>query len=76
MPKNVTPTKGMRFYHSRVFDTQRFDGKSPQLYQVTRVAAGTAYYRPVYDYGTREELGKPDCCPTEQFGRWVGSVVQ
>ena len=66
----MTPHKGFRFYHSRVLDTQKFDGKSPQLYQVTKIAAGTVYYRPVIDYGTRETLGSPDCCPVEQFPRW------
>src|SRR5215467_13944251 len=71
----MTPKKGMRFYHSRVLDSIKFDGKSPQLYQVTRVAAGMAYYRPVYDYESREELGKADCCPTDQFHRWCKSVV-
>lgn len=71
----MKPIKGMRFYHSRVLDTVKFDGHSPQLYEVTRVAAGTAYYRPVYDMGDREHFGKPDCCPVEQFSRWVKSLV-
>lgn len=70
------PTKGMRFYHSRVLDSMKFDGKSPQLYQVTKVAAGMAYYRAVYDYGERVALGGAvDCCPVEQFPRWCGSIA-
>jgi len=73
--RNATPTKGLRFYHTRVLDSMKFDGKSPQLYQVTRVASGMAYYRPVYDYGEREELGSADCCPIEQFERWCGRIA-
>lgn len=32
------PKKGFRFYHSRILDTQKFDGKSPQLCEVTKIA--------------------------------------
>ncbi len=71
----VQPKKGMRFHHSRVLDTAKWDGKSPQLFEVTKVASGTAYYRAVYDLGTRETKGAPACCPVEQFGRWCGSVA-
>ncbi len=72
---NTNAIKGMRFYHSRVLDTQKFDGKSPQLFQVTKVAGGTAYFRAVYDLGTRETLGAAACCPVEQFHRWVKSFA-
>lgn len=68
---NTTPIKGMQFLHSRVLDTMKFDGKTPQLYQVTRIAQGCVYYRPVYDYGTRVELGKAEYCLIENFGKVV-----
>lgn len=71
----VSPKKGMRFYHSRVLDTQKFDGKTPQLFVVTKISQGTAYYRPVYDLGSGEFFGSPGCCPVEQFSRWVKSLV-
>ena len=71
----TVPKKGLRFYHSRVLDTQKWDGHSPQLFEVTRVVRGTAYYRPVYDYGDREGLGAQISCPVEHFSRWCGSVV-
>jgi hypothetical protein len=70
-----TPKKGLRFYHSRVLDGMKFDGKSPQLFEVTRVARGTAYYRAVYDLGSRETKGAVACCPVEQFQKWVRSVA-
>lgn len=53
---------GHRFYHARVLAE---DG-GPQLYEVSRIARGTVYYRPVYEDGP----GKPDCCPIEEFPRW------
>lgn len=58
----MTPVKGFRFYHSRVLG----EDNSPQLYEVSRVARGTVYYRPVYP----ETLGGPDCCATEDFDKW------
>lgn len=66
----MKPTKGFRFYHSRVLDSQKFDGKSPQLFVVTKIAQGCVYYRPVYDLGERETFGAPGFCPVEQFPRW------
>lgn len=72
----VGPTKGMRFYHSRVLDTEKFDGKTPQLFVVTKIARGTAYYRPVYNLGERETFGSPGCCPVEEFSRWVSSIAK
>lgn len=73
---DIQPVKGMRFLHSRVLDSRLYDGKTMQQYEVTRVAQGTAYFRPVYDYGGREELGAPSCCPVEQFGKWVKRVTR
>lgn len=64
------PTKGFRFYHSRVLDTIKFDGKSPQLFVVTKVACGRVYYRPVYDYGDHEGFGAPGVCNVSDFGKW------
>lgn len=66
----MKPSKGLRFYHSRVLDTVKWDGKTRQLYQVTAMRQGYVYYRPVYDYGTRTELGKPDCCPVASFTQY------
>lgn len=71
----MTPVKGLRFYHSRVLDTVKWDGKSPQLFVVTRIARGTVYYRAVYDLGTRETLGSPACCPVEDFPRWCARAA-
>lgn len=62
--------KGFRFYHSRVLDSAKFDGKSPQLFEVTKISLGTVYYRPVYDMGERETLGSPGCCEVENFPRY------
>lgn len=76
MSVNVKPIKGMRFLHSRVLDTVKFDGKTPQLYEVTRVATGMAYYRPIYYYGDRMGYGAADCCPVNQFGRWCKEIVR
>lgn len=71
------PKKGFRFYHKRVLSTEAFDGKTPQLFEVTRVAQGVVYYRPVYVYRngdqTREQLGSPDYMPREKF---CGIVAQ
>lgn len=64
------PRKGFRFYHRRILDTVKFDGKSPQLCVITRTAQGTVYYRPVYNLGERETLGSPGCFPVEQWSRW------
>lgn len=68
----MKPTKGMRFYHARVLDSMRFDGKTPQLYQVTKVGLGSVYYRPVYNYGDRESLGAVECCSVN----WFDAVVK
>jgi hypothetical protein len=67
----MTPTKGFRFYHTRVLDIQKFDGKSPQLFEVTKIARGIVYYRAVYDLDGRETKGAPACCPCEDFRRYV-----
>ncbi len=70
----TTPKKGLRFYHARFIDTEKFDGKSPQLMVVTRVARGTVYYRPVYNHGNRETFGSPWFCATEKFSSHVKSA--
>lgn len=54
--------KGFRFHHSRVIEA---DG-SPMLYEVTKIARGTVYYRPV-------DGGGSECCPVEDFARIVKS---
>jgi len=71
----MTPTIGLRFFHARVLDVHGAPGPGPQLYQVTRIARGYVYYRPVYHAGTeRVCLGLPDCCELEQFGGYVHSL--
>lgn len=62
LPADPVPAKGFRFYHSRVLDERN----EPQLYEVSRLARGVVYYQPVYAEG----LGKPDCCPADEFPRW------
>lgn len=71
----MIPHKGTRFLHSRVLDSIKFDGVSPQLFVVTKISSGTVYYRPVYDYGTHKTLGAPGCCPAEQFNKWCKEIV-
>lgn len=59
------PKIGKRFYHARVLDPA---DRTPQLYQVTRVAGGRVYYRAIYEAGTAgEHLGTCECCPLESF---------
>ncbi len=67
------PYKGLRFLHSKWLDAARMPEKHPQLMEVTKVASGAVYYRPVYNYGDREELGKVIRCYMHEFG---GMVVQ
>jgi hypothetical protein len=66
-----TPRKGFRFLHARVLDPENFDGKTPQLCEVTRVASNRVYYRPVYNYGTREGYGNPAYCDASCFSSVV-----
>ena len=66
----MKPYKGFRFYHARVLSMEPFDGTSKQLYEVSKIARGTVYYRPVYSNG---QLGKPDCCELENFDKWMDS---
>ena len=56
------PTKGTRFRHARWVNWDV--DKTPALYEVTRIALNTVYYRPVYDAGIvgSERLGSPECC--------------
>lgn len=49
--------KGMRFLHARLLDPSKMPDYVPQLFQVTKVAGSQIYYRPVYNYGEREQLG-------------------
>lgn len=73
--REIAPRKGLRFYHWRVLDTEKWDGKSPQLYEVTAIRNGCVYYRPVYAAGRPEErLGNPDRCIIEQFSKWAKQV--
>jgi hypothetical protein len=69
----MEPSRGMQFLHSRVLDTAKFDGKTPQLYEVTKVASGWVYFAPVYDAGIvgSERLGKSDKCSLGYFPRVV-----
>lgn len=71
----MKPVKGLRFLHTRVLDTAKFDGKTKQLYQVTRVAQGQVYFAPVYDAGIAgsERLGKSGRCSIDYFPRVFGA---
>lgn len=67
----MNPTKGFRFLHSRVIDPD-LEGKQPQLFEVTKVASGMAFYRPVYR-GRKEGaewLGSLQYCPISEFSKW------
>lgn len=70
-------SKGAKFYHKRILDVQKFDGKSPQLCVVTKIAQGVIYYR--CDYGQHDDgtpwTGTGGYFPIEQLDRWVGEVV-
>ena len=71
-PDNTAPVVGLRFLHRRVLDTAKFDGKTAQLYQVTRIARGVVYYRPVFDLGfPGERLGSVECCLVGQFSSFA-----
>lgn len=56
----MTPFKSLVFRHSRLIDEE----KKPMLCIVTKIARGTVYYRPVSGGGV-------DCCPVEEFSKWV-----
>lgn len=53
--------RGTRFLHRRILSTQEFDGKTPQLCEVTRTGRGGIYWRAVYDIGL----------PTERLGAYL-----
>lgn len=57
----TTPKIGLQFYHSRVLAK---DMSGLQLYQVTRIAWGCVYYRPVYTDGT---IGRSAYCDAGRF---------
>lgn len=63
--------KGLRFLHARVLDSMIFDGKTHQLYEVTAVRGGMAYYRSVIRYDTREALGSASKCPVGDFHKYA-----
>ena len=58
----------MRFYHRHYLDTEEYDGKRRQLFQVTRVTKNAVYYRPVYRTG---ELGAPHWSRPEEFSLYM-----
>lgn len=62
--KVTEPVVGMRFLHSRVLEP---DGKTNQLFKITRIAQGIVYYRPVYSSG---KIGKPNCCEIADFSNY------
>lgn len=67
--------KGLRFKHSRVVNWD--DHKTPATYEVTRIARGMVYYRPVYDEGLpSERLGAAEQCTREYFPKVMLSEVQ
>jgi hypothetical protein len=72
----MKPKVGLRFNHARLLSTEKFDGHTPQICQVTRIAAGHVFYRPVYDIGeSGERFGFAQCCPVLEFGRWAREIV-
>lgn len=71
MEPKMEAKKGLRFFHARVFDSMLFDGKTHQLYEVTAVRSGMAYYRPVIRYDTREVLGSAAKCPVCDFHKYA-----
>lgn len=67
--------KGLKFFHARVLDTQKFDGYTPALYEVTRIAQGVVYYRPVFDVCLpSQRLGRPEYDTIEHFPKIVKSL--
>lgn len=62
----VEPKRGLRFHHARIL-SHDYDGITPQLCAVTRVALGVVYYRPVYFHGERETLGAAEYATAERF---------
>jgi len=72
----LTPKVGLRFNHRRVLSTEPFDGKTPQIYQITKIACGWVYYRPVYAAGlTEERLGASDCCAVDVFDTYAAPAA-
>jgi hypothetical protein len=67
-PPQLTPRAGFRFRHARVLSA---DGMTGQVFEVTRVANETVYYRAVYPNGDTHVLGSPQCCPFDEFPKWV-----
>lgn len=70
MPDKITPKKGQRFYHKTWLSPR---DNSPQLFEITRVATGVVYYRPVYFYQDQnvEKLGGSMYETTENFAKRV-----
>lgn len=65
----TTPTKGLRFIHRSWLD----DDYRPLMFEVTKVAVGTVYYKAVYD----GKLQRRGCmfCSIETFDRYVKEIV-
>lgn len=63
--------KGDRFQHAQWLDASRMPEKIPLTCQITKIAGGLIYYRPVYDYGTREALGSPMVETVDNFHKRV-----
>lgn len=67
----LVPKYGLRFLHRRVLD----EHGRPQLYEVTRVALGTVYYRPLdVDSEGWSQHGGVECCEVENFDK-VASIA-
>lgn len=64
----MTPKRGFRFLHARVFDPAT---GQPRTYVVTRLARRAVYYRPVYEHG----LGVPEVCDVAAFPKLVKTEV-
>ncbi len=65
-----TPHKGFQFFHARVLTE---DMKSQQLYEITKIAKGIIYYRPIRldTDGRGIVIGGADMCEYNDFPRWI-----
>lgn len=67
-PNPVVPVRGLYFYHARILSGD-YDGVTPQLCKVTKVARDGVYYRTVHVHGEREELGGGEYATLERFAK-------
>lgn len=73
----MKPVKGFRFLHARFLDASTMGpNPQPQLFEVTRVAQGCVWYRPIYKRADgREDRGKGTYCTADQFPKYMKAVA-